>query len=111
LHSHIKATPYWTHNSRYVQHSNNQWLKILLYVVNTGTNKFGIDIYAIKVDVEGKVMFLNNKGAQKIKLINFLTIFTFSCISNYTIIQCEILGPSSFVAHFKSLRVKMDFLL
>lgn len=54
---------------------------------NTGTNKFGIDIYAIEEGTEGKVMLLNNKGNKKIKLINFLIIFTFSCISNYTIVS------------------------
>jgi hypothetical protein len=57
-------------------------------VPNTGTNKFGIDIYAIKVGIEGKVMLLNKKGQKKIKLI-----ITFSCISNYTMVSMRDFWP------------------
>jgi len=53
-------------------------------VPHTGTYKFAIDTYAINVGAEGKVLVLNNKGHNKIKLIN-LIIFTFSCIPNYNI--------------------------
>lgn len=60
---------------------------------NTGTYKFGIDIYAIKEGTEVKVKLLNNKGHKKIKLINFLIIFTCSCISNYTLVSMRDFRP------------------